>query len=133
MQFKIRDLLWLMVVVGVASGWYTQSLRWKVVREQLLSHQAAQRAELKTAQDHNASTENVLYNEHLEHLRTTRDLSNIIIDILTSEQAFAANRKRYLEPVTGQRDLAVHMFDHYDAARPSTVEQIKRLAKVRED
>src|SRR5204863_10172488 len=120
-RFTIRDLLWLMVVVAIASGWYAQSLRWKVVREQLLSHQAAQRAELKAASDYRVSMENVLYNEHLEHRRTTRDLSKIIIDILTGEQAFAANRQKYLEPVKSQHDLAVHMFDAYDAAKPSTV------------
>jgi hypothetical protein len=115
-----------MVVVGLAVGWCVQQRR-------LEAALAKKTQELKIASDEIGGLENVLYNEHLEHRRTTRDLSKMVVDILSSEHSFGAYRQKYLEPVKGQYDLAVHMFDAYDAARATTVEQIERLAKAREE
>src|SRR3954453_24137101 len=84
-SFSIRDLLWLMVVAAIVSGWYAQSLRWKIVREHMLSEQAAQKAELKKATEYKISMENLLFNEHLSHMMSSRDYCHNLIELLTDE------------------------------------------------
>jgi hypothetical protein len=44
-NFSIKDLLWLMLVVGVASGWCAHFCSWRVFRDQMNSRQDTLEAE----------------------------------------------------------------------------------------
>jgi hypothetical protein len=50
-RFTIRDLLWLMVVVGVAFGWLAHHLAWKDSYSRLLNMHRRKAAEQKSNLD----------------------------------------------------------------------------------
>lgn len=79
LRFSIRDLIWLMLAVGLACGWFAQFRAWAVLRNQMLSIQDKWRVELiKQGQLHGAELahQKELHDAELrpltEHIAKTR-------------------------------------------------------------
>jgi hypothetical protein len=118
-HFTIRDLLWLMVVAGLAVGWCVQQRR-------LEAALATKTQELKAASDNVLEVTGFLYDEHHTHQMTVRDYSQIILDICTNEQILARNRQNYLDRFENEHRAATIGIERWDAERPSTLARVKQ-------